>query len=91
MALKQSPSFKIEVIHPSSWDGWQSKVRMNWIKGMKADFSNVYFHDKNGKVLDQYTEYYSESGWADIWVALPANDDYITFCWIFEESEIEVT
>jgi len=76
-----SPSYKLPILAPKNYKGYQEKYCIPWVENIKPDFSNLQFHSKKGELLNSWIEYYSESEWADIWVALPAYDDYITYCW----------
>lgn len=68
--------YKREVIitSPSSTEGFQGKFALYWKPGMKKDFRDIRFVDKNCNAVPHFIESIVNASSCTVWLALPASE-----------------
>ena len=74
---KWKHKYELLISNPSSTANVQVQFSLPYKIGMRADFRDIRFSDKNGKRLYYYIESYTAFSSSSVWVKLPSNDSNI--------------
>ncbi len=68
----------IRVSNPSGTDGLEVFFNATYLPGMRPDFTDIRFVDRNGTAIPHWTENVTSGSHTHIWLALPANTQELT-------------
>ena len=69
---------EISVANPSGVDWLAVAFNAAYLPGMRPDFADIRFVDRNGTAIPHWTENVTDGAHARVWLALPANATVIT-------------